>query len=321
MSEQNAIVTTSNKIDSVTVKAAREIAQRIKFMIVNGNKLTDQEVYALAHYSAANGLNPFAQECYYLPGTGPITGIVGFRRKAQEALIDECRVFGINDPQNFWIESRTATQEEATFDPDKDIAVFVTLRDSITNKTWRRSYFDTVRELRDLGEKDPFEKAKEYVGPEPVWTGVATVKGTENFGKDTFDRHERAAKRAEKCALKKRFPSLQSMKDTDHFEDTEQVEWDENVFDSNAEEQKQLTPERKAENAKIFGEPTPGKSTASMTLEEAAQMTSSKGIAYGARPDSELIYVRDNPKSPSDKALAAGMVLEDRATRGVGVPN
>jgi len=255
------------KIESPTVKAAREIAQRIKFMIVNGEKLTNDEVYALAQYAAANGLNPFAQECYYMPKTGPITGIVGFRRKAQEALIDECHVFGISDPQNFWIESRPATQAEAVFDPEKDIAVFVTLRDSITNKTWRRSYFETVRELRDLGEKDPFEKAKEYVGPEPVWTGVGIVKGDEHFSgnvwKDNkkmenewkpemFDRNERATKRAEKIALKKRFPSLQSMKDPGNYEGAS-IEWDENVFDANAEEQKQITAERKAENAKIFG--------------------------------------------------------------------
>ncbi|MDD5170524.1 MAG: recombinase RecT, partial [Syntrophales bacterium] len=195
---ENAIVTTNNKIDSTTIVRAREFASRLKYMIVNGNKLEDKEVYALAHYAAANNLNPFAQECYYLPGTGPITGIVGYRRKADEALLDECHNFGINEPQHFWTETRQATQDEAVFDPDKDIAVFVTLRDSITNKTWRRSYFETVRELRELGEKDFFEVAKQFVGPEPVWTGVGVVQGSENFGqKERFDRHERAAKRGE----------------------------------------------------------------------------------------------------------------------------
>ncbi len=203
------------KVESSTIVVARELATRLKYMIVNGSKLSDPEVFALAHYAAANRLNPFAQECYYMPGIGPITGIVGYRSKAQDALSEEAARAHINTPQPIWSETRPAEAGEANFDPDRDIAVHVTIHDSITNKTWRTAYFETVRELKELGEKDYFNVAKAFVGPEPVWTGVGVVYGGESFGgngkPEKFDRYERAAKRAEKVALKKRFPSLQSL--------------------------------------------------------------------------------------------------------------
>jgi hypothetical protein len=78
-----------------------------------------------------------------------------------------------------------------------------------------------------------------------------------------------------------------------------------------------VTPERKSENAKIFGTPAPTQTTASMTLEDAMQMVSKDGELYGTRSDEKLRRVRDNPKSPAENALAAKMILEDRAVKGV----
>ena len=63
--------------------------------------------------------------------------------------------------------------------------------------------------------------------------------------------------------------------------------------------------------------PKPGKTTASMTLEEAYQIVSKDGELYGTRSGEKLIRVRDNPKSPEVNRLAAEMILEDRAARGV----
>ena len=68
-----------------------------------------------------------------------------------EELVYECGLNHLTDPQNFWCEARPATTDEAVFDPTKDIAVHVTLRDSISNKTWRRAYFETLREMKSLG--------------------------------------------------------------------------------------------------------------------------------------------------------------------------
>lgn len=206
--------------DDPVLEEARRFARRLKFMIVNGQKLTDQEVYALAHYSAANQLNPFAQECYYMPGVGPVTGIVGFRRKARESIQDEVKKWmdiGIkfDGPQNYWLEKRPATHDEAMFQ-DGDIAIHVTLHDSMARRQWQKDFFLAMRELREAGCTDFKEckkLAEEMVGNEPVWTGVGVVSQGEKFGADgkpeKYDRTERAEKRAEKQALKKRFPSLQ----------------------------------------------------------------------------------------------------------------
>jgi hypothetical protein len=319
MSDQNAIVTQSqNKIESPTIHKAREFASRLKFMIVNGNKLEDREVYALAHYSAANGLNPFAQEAYYLPGTGPVTGIVGYRRKAQEALNEECEHYNIKDPQRFWVETREATPDEALFDAN-DIAVFVTLHDSLANKAWRQSYFETARELKALGEEKYFEVAKEFVGKEPVWTGVGVVYASESFSapgkKEKFDRFERAAKRGEKIALKKRFPSLQQFEsaEDDHADAisvsfVEQEELPESVdVDATLEELGYAKQDNTPDDVKV-----------------ACDVKSGKGIRYGDIATNELNFHLKNLQSKGDKAtdldsVKAQAILTIKAARAKGV--
>ena len=264
MTEQsNSLATTEQKAavqdDSAYTKAARELAKRLKYMIVNGNKLADQEVFALAHYAASTDLNPFAQECYYLPGTGPVPGVVGLRRKAQEALNAETNAARV--PMGyFWIETRPALPGEGNFDAIKDIAIHVTLHDSTVNKRWRTAYFETARELKELGEKDYLAAAKTFVGPEPVWTGVGVVAGSEAFSRDgkpeKFDRYERAAKRGEKLALKKRFPSLQQYEPA-----TGAGAYDEDTIDSTFVETPSNEPKRpEAEIMKELGfaaDPTP----------------------------------------------------------------
>lgn len=217
---------------SDTTAIAREIASRLKFMIVNGNKLADQEVYALAQYSAANDLNPFAAECYYLPGTGPVPGIAGWRKKAQEQLDWECQTHGMREGGHIWVEYRPAKPDEATFDPSKgDIAEVCILHDWLSNTRWRRAIFETMRQLSGL-VPNAYEEAQRMVGAEPVWSAVGVVAGSESFsgnGKpEKFDRHERARKRAEKLALRKRFPRV-NLPEPNEYMDAEPVQ----VFDQN----------------------------------------------------------------------------------------
>jgi len=196
--QPTALVTINDK--------ARELVTRLRFMIQNGRKLADQEVFALAQYCAANELNPFDGEAYYIPNIGPCPGIAGWRKKAQEALNFEAQSQHNTDVNFYWTEPRLASPSEAKFDTAKgDIAMVVVLRDSLTNKAWRRQFFDTMREMKDLGLPYSHNDVVAYTGPEPIWTGVAVVYGDENFGKDKFDRHERAQKRAEKLAIGKRF--------------------------------------------------------------------------------------------------------------------
>ena len=59
MSEQKEIIkqepVTRALVTPSAVKA-RDMAERIKYMIVNGRNLAQQEVFALAQYCAANGV-------------------------------------------------------------------------------------------------------------------------------------------------------------------------------------------------------------------------------------------------------------------------
>lgn len=221
--QQMDLAVRSNNTALSTTEKARELAQRLKFMIVNGNKLSDNEVYALAQYSAATDLNPFAQECYYLPGIGPGPGIAGWKKKAQEQLDWEAGKEGLTGA-HYWWDKREAIPGEAVFDPAKgDIAIVVILHDWLTNRRWRMGLFETARELKEFGHPTPYEEAQRLVGQEPVWLGIGVVFGSENFGKDTFNRKERAEKRALKLALRKRFPRVHLPEPSQDFDVSQAV--------------------------------------------------------------------------------------------------
>lgn len=201
---------------------ARDLAQRLKYMIVNGNKLSDNEVYSLAQYAAANGLNPFAGECYYLPGVGPCPGVAGWRSKAQDQLDYEAKLAG-HAGGNMWCEYFHADPADCVFDPAKDIAYKVVMHDSVSQKRWTDKIKDIAMDFVKAGAPffDAFDKAKELIGAEPVTVSWGVVYGSENFAREgkteKFDRHERAKKRGEKLDLRKRFPRIH-LPEPDNFE-------------------------------------------------------------------------------------------------------
>ena len=313
MATQNAITTAVQSAQIITVNdRAREIATRIKYMIQNGRKLEDQEVYALAQYCAANDLNPFAGEAYYMPGAGPVPGIAGWRKKAQEQLNWEAE----NQKElgaHFWCDVREATTEEAKHDPNRgDIAMFVTLHDWLSNKRWRRAFFETVRELKELGYslEDANAQAKVMVGPEPVWTGVGTVYAEENFGKgEKFNRAERAAKRAEKIALRKRFPRVSLPEPAGAEHDAYDGEWTE------------AEPAPRKSEAELLGDlgydapaskPAAQDEPPAMTLEDAQSITNRDGVKYGDIDNNTLGFMSNElAKSLKGQTMSA----EERATR------
>ncbi|MBC8254484.1 MAG: hypothetical protein H8E35_10655 [Ardenticatenia bacterium] len=61
----------------------KELAQRIKLFLPNGDKLKEHEVLALSQISLAYALNAFNGEVFYLPGKGPMVGIKGLRKAAR----------------------------------------------------------------------------------------------------------------------------------------------------------------------------------------------------------------------------------------------
>ena len=297
--ETNLQTTEAN--DKTLIKA-RELVVRLRYMIVNGNKLADGEVFALAQYAAANDLNPFASECYYLPGTGPVPGIAGWRKKAQEQMDFEAKALGSKEQQGFWTVARACFPGEATFEAEKgDVAIYVTLHDSITNRRWRQEYLKMAKELMDLKDPDYFKNAKEMVGPEPVWTGVGVVYSGEKFSADgkpeKYSRHERAEKRAEKIALRKRFPRV-NLPEPKEIIDADAI--DVRVYDTPAPEPVKRT---EAQNLKELGfEPEPAKqseqSTARMSIEAAeSEWSSSSDAAYGSLPSDMLRNFQHGLKS------------------------
>lgn len=208
--QSTAIVSGGHKLDSMQIQQARELTYRLRYMIVNGNKLSDHEVIALAQYAVATDLNPFAGECYFLPGTGPVPGIAGWRKKAQEQLEYEARAAGLQIAPYFTVDYFDATTQEAVFNPATDLGYRAVIKDSVSQKQWSDSLFAMMRELRSAGVQDAYKEAINIIGPQPTWSGVGVVFGSENFGRiEKFDRRERAKKRAEHAALKKRFPRVQ----------------------------------------------------------------------------------------------------------------
>ena len=71
---------------AAVVSPRKALADKLRFMVVGGKKLTDEEIKALAQFAVVQDLNPFNQECYYLPRYGPYAGIVGIRKLALRQL-------------------------------------------------------------------------------------------------------------------------------------------------------------------------------------------------------------------------------------------
>lgn len=198
----------------------REMAQRIKLMIYNGKNLTDAESMALAQYSVGNGLNPFVGEAYYLPGKGPTPGIAGWRKKADEQLEYERRNAKAPFARWFVEYPEPDESERDTFDPKPgDIVVKAIVTDSLSKTDWEQRVLGAYVKLVAAGVKD-MDAAKELVGPRPMWTALGCVRASENFGGDAMSRYERACKRAEKAAIRKRFPriNLPEFEDADYRE-------------------------------------------------------------------------------------------------------
>jgi hypothetical protein len=207
--EDNKLVITKPQANEIQL-IARDLAQRLKYMIVNGNKLSDNEVYSLAQYAAANGLNPFAGECYYLPGIGPCPGVAGWRSKAQNQLDFEAKEAGLSGG-NIWYEYFHAKAEDCAYNPEKDIVYKVVQHDTVSFKRWRDSIMQTSDEFMKMGAgfSESYDKAREITGPEPVTVSWGGVFASEHFGNvEKYDRHERAKKRGEKLCLRKRFPRI-----------------------------------------------------------------------------------------------------------------
>ena len=202
MTDQTALT----KNNSKALVLPNKLAEDLKAMIYNGKRLADAEALALAQYAVATQLNPFVGECYYLPGIGPGPGIAGWRKKADEQLEYEARR-AAEPMARFWAEYTEPTTGETGDLAKGDIAVKAVLHDTLTKTAWEKRVLSAYIELVKAKVGD-WDAARSLVGTEPVWTAIGIVRANENFGRDAMPRYERACKRAEKAAIRKRFPRI-----------------------------------------------------------------------------------------------------------------
>lgn len=179
-------------------ETVHEFAIRLKKSVPGGDKLTPSEAEALAQVSFATGLNPFIGEIWYIPGKGPMVGIKGARRKANEQV-------RMAKPSDYWscIFEVVSPEEAGADNPASVVAAWkCILTDSVSSREHSEQFLKVMSELRNLQDPDPFGHARELVGKPPVWIGYGFTTKQELT---RMNKQACAKKRAEADALKKRF--------------------------------------------------------------------------------------------------------------------
>jgi hypothetical protein len=226
---------TSQLMNAQSQSAIMDLANRLMKFPPTNKPLTSIQAAQLAVFSIMVDANPYAGEIY-ASDIGPQLGIPLYRRKAKEWN----RAMGGNDDWDYSVNYRVAEDHEADFNPAKgDVAWVCELTDTKAMKEWQDSYvrFFNLATSGGASYKEADQLATRMSGPRPVWTGTGVVYGSEHFSKgeverwekvdgrnlpvlkvdetgapvyqpEMFDRNERAKKRAEKVALKKRYPDL-----------------------------------------------------------------------------------------------------------------
>jgi hypothetical protein len=218
-----------------------EIKSRLMQMTLpGGKKLSENECRALAQLAIAHGLDPFNGEIWMIPGTGPMIGIKGLRKKAREQISN-------GHAGNFWCNFR-AIQEKSERDtlliPAGALAFECHLFDTETVNT----YVSTIKQLKDAGM--PWDSIVAVVGSQPYTSGYGYYKSGES---SKMSPVQAAMKRSEADAIKRRFDvpwdlAVEGPEGVPDM-DTIPVEWREAV------EPAKTTPEqRAADNTAIFGE-------------------------------------------------------------------
>lgn len=229
---------TSQLMNSTNQSAISELANRLMKFPPSNKALNQREAAQLAVFSIMIDANPYAGEVYPTE-VGPVIGIPLYRRKAKEwnrAMAPS------GEEWDYKVNFRPAEDHEADFDPTKgDVAWICELTDTKAEKEWQAAYAKFFNLLREGDDPAPWQFADEralmMAGPRPVWSGTGVVGGNERFSKgeverwekkngknipvlkkdeqgkpiykqEMYDRNERAQKRAEKVALKKRYPDL-----------------------------------------------------------------------------------------------------------------
>lgn len=169
------------------------MATRFKTALRGGEKLNNNELYALAQVARVTNLNPFNGEIWCIPGKGTMIGIAGARRLWQE----QSKAGG---GFSFVEIISCPPQEAGATEADVAAAFKAIAHDSKATSQYQKLFLETVNSLRAAGSTDPVKEAREIMGPKPEWIGYGYSTKSET---SRMNKTQLARKRAEADALKK----------------------------------------------------------------------------------------------------------------------
>lgn len=169
----------------------KELGARLQNYMPNAQKLNNLEAQAVAQIAVAHGLDPFNGEVWGIKGDdkwyGVMVGIKGLRKCAHRQADLE--------GGHYWIDLSYA-DPAAYGEPATSIVAICVLRDTRS----MTAYAQSLRSLRDSGM--PYDDAKAEIGNTPRIVGIGIATAGE---RSKLRIHQRAQKRAEADAIKKRY--------------------------------------------------------------------------------------------------------------------
>lgn len=162
-----------------TFEEVQELIRRFKVMLPETEKMTDDEVVALAQVAYVHGLNPLpaVREIIWIPGKGPMVAIRGLRRKGREWAEDHD--LGLPDLRYSLIID--VVEREAYEIPTGAMAYKCKGGFPLS----RAKYVDDAKKLREaLGPEAPYQVILDTMGPMPETTGIGYLTAEEMERKD-----------------------------------------------------------------------------------------------------------------------------------------
>jgi hypothetical protein len=264
----------------------------LREMIVNGRKLTDDQIEGRAAFSLQQGLDPISEVNTIIDKEGRTLShtmhINGYRRKCLEQERNDCP--GGN------IDLEFIPMEKEEMPAGAYVGFECRLRDDASYVGWQKRVTQLGKVLRDaIGGSVTFSEIMQASGPAPVYTGIGIVYQDElNPYKDrNFNPHERAKKRAENNARKRRFPTNAPMIENENGVGgivVEDVAWgeDEDATGKKVSDVSQPVITVSPREIPMLAEKP---LTATLTLSEAMEVVNSKGVPYYQLESKDLSYM------------------------------
>lgn len=304
---------------------AKKFVPILRELVVNGRRLTEEQIAGRAMFAAVEGLDPITEVQTLTDRDGKTMahqmGMNGYRRKCLEQLrpgdevnLEFVELHGESLPKGvaYGYECR--------------------LRDGTSYTQWQKRLIEVGKAVREaMGGEITFDQLLQLVGPPPISTGVGFFWLDEfNPYKDkNFPPQERAKKRAERNARSKRFPTTAPVYDA---MDGVAI-YSEDVIEGKVMDQPQAAQVKSSKtvaqlNAELgFSEPMkqidPQKEISEHDIKVAeAEYSESQHCLYGQIPSEKLDMMRmgmANAKNQTDdhrRKVAAITVILDARGKG-----